>query len=431
MKRELRLKKQNKRIIIWFVFFLIAIILFGLKNQAKIMGMIDHKFGRHGEVCPSISVTATLDVEEYVVRGMEYAHKERLQYEEEKQQENDELERYLEECINEMTLEQKLAQMMILTNEKDICVEAFSNLQPGGILLFAADFSGKTVADVSKRVANLQSVCEYPLLVGVDEEGGSVSRVCGLMGEGDFFFEGARQLGESGDEKYIQKATKRKMKLLKKLGINLNFDPVADIVSDSKAYMYERSAGSDDRQVSTYVKNVVQVMKKKNIISCLKHFPGYGNNTNTHLYFAKDEKKLKKYKKSDFKPFLTGVENGADMIMVSHIVMQRVDNQMPASLSLPVHQLIREQLKFDGVVIADDLNMRAILDQMSLKAASGKAIEAGNDMIFSADFKKSLKGMKKSVKAGRVTQSQIDESVKRILKMKYEHKMIRLEANRE
>jgi beta-N-acetylhexosaminidase len=314
--------------------------------------------------------------------------------------------------------------MMILTNEKDITEENLRKYQPGGVIFFGVDFKGKTIEEVKKRVEELQSYMTYPLFVGVDEEGGDVSRISGLLDEDLPQFSSARQLGKQGDMQAVREETVSKAELLQKMGINLNFDPVADVVTKASAYMYQRSAGGDAGVVSDYVTAVVETMEEQNIGSCLKHFPGYGNNGNTHTKYLKDSRSLEQYQQSDFLPFQAGIAAGADMIMVSHIVMEAVDKDNPASLSLTVHEMIREQFGFDGVVIADDLNMQAILSQMTLDEAAGAALEAGNDMIFSADFSATLKGMREMVDSGKVNEEQIDESVKRILRMKIERKLI-------
>lgn len=346
---------------------------------------------------------------------------------EEDKQEEAKREQYIKECIEKMTLEQKLAQMMILTNEKDITASNMQTFQPGGIIFFAVDFEGRTIQQVKDRVEELQSYVEVPLFVGVDEEGGNVSRISGLKGEGLPQFNNARKLYESGGIPAVERETAVKVKLLKEMGINLNFDPVADVVSNPKAYMYERSASADIYEVSEYVEAVVSVMQEQGMGCCLKHFPGYGNNVNTHSAYALDDKKLSVYQKVDFIPFQAGIAKKADMVMVSHIIMRKVDEKNPASLSVKVHELLREDLGFSGVVIADDLNMKAVLNRMSIKKATAKAFIAGNDMIFSADFQASMKGAKEAVEKGELPERQVEESVARILRMKMDRGLIMVE----
>lgn len=344
-----------------------------------------------------------------------------------KQEEERKQDAFLNTCIREMTLEEKISQLMILTNEQDITEENLRKGQPGGIIFFDTDFNGKTIDEITERIDLLQSYMKYPLFVGVDEEGGEVSRVDGLLNKEISEFASARQLGNTADWNALTDEITRKARLLASMEINLNFDPVADIVTEKNAYMYERSAGSDAKTVSAYVAAVLQAMEHENIIGCLKHFPGYGNNGDTHRGYIMDKRKLQSYRESDFIPFQTGIENGADMVMISHLVMGAVDRKNPASLSVKVHGLLRDEFAFDGVIIADDLNMQAVLSHMTLEEASGKAIAAGNDMIFSADFAVSQKGILNAIEEGAVTKEQIDISVKRVLRMKLEHNLLKME----
>lgn len=360
------------------------------------------------------------------IKAMEEVRKLAQKKQEEEQRAQQKREAFLNGCIREMTLEEKISQLMILTNEKDMTEENLQKEQPGGIILFDADFNGKTTDEIAERIERLQSHMKYPLFVGVDEEGGEVSRVDGLSGKEPVAFASARQLGNAADWDALRDETVRKAGLLASMGINLNFDPVADIVTEKNAYMYERSAGSDAETVCAYVSAVLQAMKHENIMSCLKHFPGYGNNGNTHRGYITDKRKLQSYREADFIPFQTGIENGADMVMVSHLVMSAVDRKHPASLSVKVHKLLRDEFAFEGVIIADDLNMQAVLSHMTLEEASGKAVAAGNDMIFSADFAVSQKGILNAIEEGTVTEEQLDRSVKRVLQMKLEHNLLQM-----
>lgn len=341
--------------------------------------------------------------------------------------EEKEVSQYIEKKLEEMTMEQKLAQMMILTNEHDIIASNLQTYQPGGIIFFEVDFSGKTMEQVGSRIDTLQSYMQIPLFVGVDEEGGAVSRLKTLAEPNVPAFKGARTLATEGKEA-VEEDTVQKMQYLKEMGLNLNFAPVADIVNSHSSYMYERSAGGDAETVSEYVETVLSVMQEQQVMGCIKHFPGYGDNVNTHDGLAHDGRSLAEYKEKDFLPFQAGIKAGVDMVMVSHIIMESVDKENPASLSLSVHDILREDFGFDGVVIADDLNMQAILKTMTIEEATAKAFLAGNDMIFSADFSASMKGASNAVNQGLLTEEQVNESVSRILRMKIKNGLIALEV---
>lgn len=349
---------------------------------------------------------------------------QKLSEAQEKRQQTESPEQYVAEIVSGMSLEQKLAQMMILSSEKDITENGIKAYQPGGIILFSSNFDGQSAEQVRERIKVFQADIPIPLFVGVDEEGGNVSRVAGLQDEGVPVFQSARQLYEAGGIQAVYEDTVAKTKFLASMGINLNFAPVADVVEQRSSYMYDRSASGNPEEVADYVETVVNAMEQENMGCCLKHFPGYGENVNTHRVYAVDQRDISSYRSKDFIPFSRGIAAGADMIMVSHIVMEAVDETKPASLSPEVHTLLREELGFEGVIMADDLNMRAILSQMTLEDAAAEALIAGNDMIFSADFMLTMQKAKKAVEAGKLSEQQIDDSVTRILKMKIDQGLI-------
>ena len=332
---------------------------------------------------------------------------------------------YVDNLVSDMSMDQKLAQMMILTNEDDIIAENLTAYQPGGIIFFEIDFKGKTIDTVRSRVDTLQGYMQIPLFVGVDEEGGEVSRLKTLDETGLPAFEGARVLTNQGMDAVV-KDTEQKMQYLKELGINLNFAPVADVVEAPSSYMYLRSASGDTQVVAEYVETVLSVMQEQQVIGCVKHFPGYGDNVNTHEGLAQDSRTLLEYQEKDFIPFQAGIDAGVDMIMISHITMNAVDNESPASLSTKVHEVLRNDLNYSGVIIADDLNMQAILKTMTIEEATAKAFVTGNDMIFSADFAASMKGARKAVEEGSLTEERVNESVSRILRMKIKNGLIEI-----
>lgn len=403
----------------WVTVLYSCLLLFAFGQNGGLVGTVEGAKG----ASYMLSDTMKYAEEELAQIQAESARKQKEE-EEKKKKEEKQIRDYLQATIADMSVEEKLAQMMIMTHEKDMTSGSVSKNQPGGIIFFGFDFTGKTVEQVRTRVDELQVLSNIPMFICVDEEGGDINRVAGMRNAKDKVFEAARSLGEIGDEKRIREQTSKKCQLLKELGININFDPVADITTNAGSYMYQRSAGSDAAQVSFYVENVVDQMKQENVISCLKHFPGYGDYGNTHVNYILDGRTIEEYEASDFIPFQTGIEQGADMIMVSHLVMCCFDQKTPASLSKKAHEYIRDELQFDGVIITDDLNMAAVKNRMDLATASAMAVEAGNDMLFSADINQSIEGIKRAIAKGTIEESQIDASVYRILYMKYKHRIM-------
>lgn len=152
--------------------------------------------------------------------------------------------------------------------------------------------------------------------------------------------------------------------------------------------------------------------------SVLKHFPGYGNNLDTHTGTAYDERSYETFQTSDFLPFQSGIDSGADMVLVSHNIVKCMDEQLPASLSLAVHEILRTELHFSGVIVTDDLAMGAVENLVPGTQAAVFAVLAGNDLLCCADFETQTQAVLAAVQSGVISEERIDESVLRILKCK-------------
>ena len=174
----------------------------------------------------------------------------------------------------------------------------------------------------------------------------------------------------------------------------------------------------DASATAEYVATVIDARKSEKIGSVLKHFPGYGNNTDTHNGIAYDERTYEEFVNSDFLPFSAGISHGADIVLVSHNIVNCFDADYPASLSPKVHEILREQLGFDGVIITDDLFMNAIKDFTDNDSAAVLAVKAGNDLICCKDFEEQIPAVLQAVQNGEITEERLDESVLRILNLK-------------
>ena len=216
----------------------------------------------------------------------------------------------------------------------------------------------------------------------------------------------------------IEKDASEKADLLLSLGINVNLAPVCDVTSDYNAFMYDRSFSGDADEVSEFVKKVVEISGQKKLGTVLKHFPGYGNNEDTHTGIAYDNRDVQSLEETDFKPFTVGIESGADCVLVSHNIVNSIDSEYPASLSEEAHNILRNQLRFDGVIMTDDLSMGAITDYTGTENAAVLAIKSGNDLLCCSDVEKQYTAVLSSVQSGDTPIEQINNSVKRILKWK-------------
>lgn len=324
----------------------------------------------------------------------------------------------LDEMIANMTLEEKVGQMFMPRAPLENAQEMVSKYHLGGYILFARDFEGKTKEEVINNIASYQNASEIPMLIGVDEEGGTVNRISKFKEFRDTPFASPQEIYKSSGFLGIEEDTITKAEFLKSFGINVNFAPVADVSTNPDDYIYARSFGKNANLTSKYIETVVRAMKESNIASVLKHFPGYGNNVDTHKGMSIDNRSYETFLESDFLPFVSGIKSGADIILVSHNIVNSMDPDNPASLSKKVHEILRDDLGFTGVIITDDLHMDAIKDYIGNTEAAVKAILAGNDLICTTDFETQIPAVIEAVKAGTISEEQINESVYRILKLK-------------
>lgn len=324
-----------------------------------------------------------------------------------------------QEILDEMTLEEKIGQMFFVRYPGDETAEADAALYSlGGYILFGNDFKDKTTADVTAQIQKCQEASHIPMLIGVDEEGGTVNRVSKYTAFRSEPFKSPQELFSEGGYGLIAEDTSEKCSLLSSLGINVNLAPVCDVSEDSSAFIHDRTFGADASATSEYVKTVVSVMAENKMGSVLKHFPGYGDNGDTHTDIITDNRPLDVFKGNDFLPFKAGIAAGADVVMVSHNIVTSVDSTYPSSLSPEIHRILREELGFNGVIMTDDLSMEAITKYTDGGSDAVLAVVAGNDLLCVTDYKTQLPAVIDAVKNGEISEDAINQSAKRIIQMK-------------
>ncbi|MFT9011357.1 MAG: glycoside hydrolase family 3 N-terminal domain-containing protein [Liquorilactobacillus satsumensis] len=329
----------------------------------------------------------------------------------------------LKKVINKMTLQQKVAQMYLIpTQSGQQNTAAFiKENQPGGLILFGNDFKEQTKQQFIGNLQNYQGQANLSLLIGTDQEGGTVSRLdANPQLTGNQTFASPQQLYQSGGSQAVVKAAGATAQLLHSLQINLNFAPVADVSSDSNSFIYKRTLGLNYQQTAAVIKTEIPQIQKNHVAASLKHFPGYGAAGDTHTGFASTDKTLADFEKNDFLPFKAGIKAGAQTVLVSHIFVTAIDPDYPASLSPEIHQLLRQKLHFKKVIITDDLSMGAITKFAADRHVSPDllAVEAGNDMLLSNNFAQGVPTIVKAVQDKQIKEAQINKSVYRILSLK-------------
>ena len=314
-----------------------------------------------------------------------------------------------------MEKDDKIGQLLLVRYDPATVEQDLQKYQFGGFVFFEKDFTGKDREAVRKMISDLQEKAKIPLLTAVDEEGGSIVRVSSNPNLAEKRFESPRTVYEKGIEE-VKNDTIKKSALLNDLGLNVNLAPVVDVSESPSDYMYARTIGKDKTETSQYAQAVISASKGTQVSYTLKHFPGYGNNVDTHKGSSEDNRTLEQLRQNDFLPFEAGINAGAEAVLVSHNTVTQVDSENPASLSSKIHELLRQELNFTGVIMTDDLDMGAVA---SIPNASLKAFQAGNDLIMTTGYDKSFQEIKQAVEDGTITEEEINDHVQRILSWKY------------
>ncbi len=329
-------------------------------------------------------------------------------------------ERTIRNILNSMSMEEKVGQMFFVRCPTGMAANYVSQYHLGGYILFGRDFQDKTAQEVTGTIASYQAAADVPLLIGVDEEGGTVVRVSSNPNLFPYKCLSPQALYKDGGMEAIEEDAVTKNTTLLGYGINVNFAPVADVSTDPDDFMYDRAFGQDAQATAEYVKTVVTAMNRVGIGSVLKHFPGYGNNVDTHTGIAVDERPEETFLTSDFLPFDAGIIAGAGAVLVSHNIVNCMDDTLPASLSPEVHRVLREGLGFGGVILTDDLAMDAVDAYAEDGSVAVLAVQAGNDMVVTTDFTEQIPLVITAVENGEIDEAVIDAAVIRILSWKYD-----------
>lgn len=330
-----------------------------------------------------------------------------------------------EEIMKTMTLEEKVGQMFLVRYPKTGVIQEIKNENPGGYILFARDFANKTKEAIPQELNNHQANSKIKMLFGVDEEGGTVVRVSSYKAFRANKFLSPQELYQQGQLTAILEDAKEKSTLLKSIGLNMNLTPVVDVSTSSSDFIYKRAYGKGAEETAIYTAELIQTMRESEIISTMKHFPGYGNNIDTHTGIAIDKRDYTTFQTSDFLPFEAGIKANGPTILVSHNIVECMDKENPASLSPKVHEILRNELGFTGVILTDDLAMDAVKAYAQKKEAALQAIMAGNDILITSDFINQKAEVIHAVKSGKISEDTINESVRRILALKYAYKIIK------
>ena len=317
-----------------------------------------------------------------------------------------------------MTAEEKAGQIVLGRFPEENAAQDAQELHLGGYTVFARDFENMTPESFAAQMEDIQSAVPLGLLFAVDEEGGSVVRISKFPQYRDERFPSQSEVLESGGVDGVSADAAAKSALLRSLGLNMNLAPVCDLPRSSEDYIADRAFGTDCAEVSAAVKAAVGSYVRSEVVCTLKHFPGYGDNSDTHTGISIDERPMSELESLDLEPFRAGISAGAPVVMVSHNIVKCVNESLPGSLSPEMYTLLRDELGFIGVIMTDDLSMGAVEEYSGEDEAAVTAFLAGADLLCCTDYQGAVKSLTEAVDSGRITEERLDESVMRILEMK-------------
>lgn len=337
--------------------------------------------------------------------------------------------RQIEDTLASLSLAQKVGQLFFVRCPADGAAEDVSEYHLGGYLLFGRDFQDAqggwlTAEQISANLQSYQTAAEgdsgVPLLLGVDEEGGTVVRVSRNPLLRERKFSSPQKLYAAGGLDAIVRDAAEKDALLSSLGINVNLAPVCDVSTDPEDFIYDRAFGQDAAATSAFVSAVVSQARQDGMGSVLKHFPGYGNNVDTHTGIARDSRDYETFENSDLLPFHAGFAagQGTAAVLVSHNIVECMDPELPASLSPAVHRVLRDDLGFAGVAMTDDLAMDAVQAYAGDGGVAVLALQAGNDLIITTDYQTQIPAVLSAIAEGALSESDIDTACRRVLQWK-------------
>ena len=300
--------------------------------------------------------------------------------------------------LSKMSMREKVGQLFFPRYNKLTVEKELIEKNPGGYILFANNLENHTLEEIINELKLVQEKSKIKLGLGVDEEGGKVNRVSLYFREKPF--PSPQNLYNEGGIEKILLIEKEKRDLLRKIGFNFNLAPVADISTNKSDYIYERSLGRNENETSDYIRREIEESNKDNkFTQCLKHFPGYGNNTDTHSGLAIDNRKYEIFENNDFLPFISGIQSNVNMILISHNIVNSIDNEFPASCSLKMVNLLKNTLNFSGLIVTDSMSMGAIAQWEKINKVSAVvlSVTAGVNVIITSDFEKHYNEVLKAV----------------------------------
>lgn len=422
-RRELRRQRRVRSQIIVYLIMIVAVAILSVGIILTVKAMADRE-----QVESSVQSSQQEVLDDFIASEEDIAPPTATP--EPTKSPDDLLDEFIDEIVAQMPIEDRVAGLFFVTPEDitgvgtavkagDGTKEALSQYAVGGLIYFEKNM--QSAEQFTEMISNTVLYSKYPLFIGVDEEGGSVSRLgqAGLIGTQS----SAAQIAASGDTNKAYDAGAAIGSGLTSYGVNVNFAPVADIASIDNSIMKDRAYGSDAASAIPFVLEMMRGLKEQGVASCLKHFPGIGATTeDTHKGLATVEQSAETFRSNDFTVFKAGIDAGADFVMVGHVDAPQLtgDNTPACMSSVIVTDILRNELDFNGVIITDAMNMMAISEYYGADEAAVNALKAGCDMILMPEnFEDAYIGVLQALADGIIAEERINDSIKRIYRVKY------------
>lgn len=336
-------------------------------------------------------------------------------------------EEQLTSLVQTMSLDEKIGQLFLVRIPESNQIEDIKSYHLGGYLLFGRDVANENKASLKAKINHYQESSNIPILIASDEEGGTVTRISQNREVVSEKFQSPQEIYRKEGMDGVLTDIHKKSDVFRSFGIHTGLYPVADVSTDSDSFIHDRTIGLDTKGTSDYVEKVVSELSHEKIGSTLKHFPGYGDNQDSHTDIVRDTRTLEEIKQSSLPPFEAGIQAGADSILVSHNIVEAIDPNVPASISPSVISILRHDLAFNGVIMTDDMDMAGLADFITQEDAALEALKAGNDLILSSSYQRQIPVVKSAVIMNEYDESEVDASVLRILTWKHKLGIIKLE----
>lgn len=338
--------------------------------------------------------------------------------------------------IKELSLEEKIGQMFIVGlegKEQEEVNKIIKKLKIGGIIIYKKNYNNyEQMLGLINNIKEINAENKIPITISIDQEGGRVNR----MPPEILNLKSATKFANTKDIELVKNTGNIIGKMLNETGISMNYAPILDIKRfEEKHAIGDRCYGENKEDVEKYGIEVMKQLQENNVISVIKHFPGHGlTKKDSHFRIPKIKEKIEVLEKEDMEPFESAIKNGADAIMVGHLIIKNVDRKYPASLSEKVIQkYLVEKYNYNGLIITDDMKMMAIRLHYNMKKAVKRAILAGDDIVMIGlsyeKVDKIIKYIIRQIKKGKISEERINKSVEKILKMKEKYNLKDEKAN--